>query len=993
MRSLLVLVALVAAGSLTVPATTASAAAAPSVAAVPAAPDEGNAPVSADVLPTAQINGVAYKQVIVGNTVYVGGKFESARPAGVALGGAGQVTRSNMLAYNLSTGVLDPTFHPSFNGIIKDMAVTPDGSKLAVVGEFSQVDGVAHSRAVVFNLPSDGAASGATISTTVVPDLNGVAAGVAVTNTQLWVGGYFSAITNQPSGELMARNRVGAISLVDGSVLPVAPIIDDGQLFSLAISPDGSKVAMAGNFSTVNNGQSSPATGGGKGLYFASTSTGAGLPLPVNNEVFAYGNSAGFLRVESDSTSFYGTAWNYNGTGNTEGFFQASWADGSLINLEDCHGDTYDIAPVNGTIYIAGHQHQCLDSGGFPQTQPDPWNTFHSTAWTKSTEGTNLQNTYSGYWNHAGTPRPGLLHWFPQYVIGSYTGQNQATWTVAGNGQYVVYGGEFLAVDGINQQGLVRYATRSAAAKDVGPQTAANNVFSPTVHSNSSGTARVAWPPLWDRDDATLTYTVFRDSTSTPIYTGTQTTQQWDGQSMSFTDTGLTPGSTHQYAVRVTDGDGNVNNSSFTGVTIASAATLDPYGTKVLADGATTFWRLDDSGTAVGDSAGADNVSAGSGVSRGTAGAVLGSSDTASTFNGTQNGQVRSGNLVLAPDTFSIEGWFKTPVGSTTGGKIMSFGDSSSNTVVSAHYDRQIYLDSTGHVIFGVAPLGVRHTATSTAVYNDGSWHQVVATLGSGGMVLYVDGEKVGADGATTPATSGEHYGGYWRLGGDASWVSSSQRWFNGSIDDFSVYPTALSAIKVHNHYAAAGYTTAIDDPDPGNGGVNGGGSTTAAPKATFTTTAVGRNVTLRGTGTPASGATISSYSWNLGDGKTSVARNVLHKYAKAGVYTVTLTVKDNGGRIGTVTRKISVVNARPSAVLAASVHKKKVISFFATGSRDRDGRIVKYAWRFGDGKVATGATISHKFPKAKKRYLVTLTVTDDSGATTTTTRRVKTKK
>ena len=39
------------------------------------------ATVSADGLPTTQINGVAWSQVVVGNTVYVGGEFTSARPA------------------------------------------------------------------------------------------------------------------------------------------------------------------------------------------------------------------------------------------------------------------------------------------------------------------------------------------------------------------------------------------------------------------------------------------------------------------------------------------------------------------------------------------------------------------------------------------------------------------------------------------------------------------------------------------------------------------------------------------------------------------------------------------------------------------------------------------------------------------------------------------------------------------------------------------------
>ena len=44
--------------------------------------------VSADGLPTWQINGVVWSQAVVGNTVYVAGNFTRARPPGVAAGGA-----------------------------------------------------------------------------------------------------------------------------------------------------------------------------------------------------------------------------------------------------------------------------------------------------------------------------------------------------------------------------------------------------------------------------------------------------------------------------------------------------------------------------------------------------------------------------------------------------------------------------------------------------------------------------------------------------------------------------------------------------------------------------------------------------------------------------------------------------------------------------------------------------------------------------------------
>ena len=92
--------------------------------------------VTADALPTVQIDGVVWKQVIVGNTVYVGGQFTNARPAGSAPG-VNTVPRSNMLAYDITTGVLNTTFAPIFNGKVA-MAVTPDGTKLIAVGNFTR---------------------------------------------------------------------------------------------------------------------------------------------------------------------------------------------------------------------------------------------------------------------------------------------------------------------------------------------------------------------------------------------------------------------------------------------------------------------------------------------------------------------------------------------------------------------------------------------------------------------------------------------------------------------------------------------------------------------------------------------------------------------------------------------------------------------------------------------------------------------------------------
>ncbi|MFO7692939.1 MAG: PKD domain-containing protein [Vicinamibacterales bacterium] len=54
-------------------------------------------------------------------------------------------------------------------------------------------------------------------------------------------------------------------------------------------------------------------------------------------------------------------------------------------------------------------------------------------------------------------------------------------------------------------------------------------------------------------------------------------------------------------------------------------------------------------------------------------------------------------------------------------------------------------------------------------------------------------------------------------------------------------------------------------------------------------------------------------------------------------------------------------------------------VTFDASLSTDSDGRIVRYAWNFGDGSTDDGMVVKHEF-KAIGTFLVTLTVTDDRG-------------
>ena len=118
-------------------------------------------------------------------------------------------------------------------------------------------------------------------------------------------------------------------------------------------------------------------------------------------------------------------------------------------------------------------------------------------------------------------------------------------------------------------------------------------------------------------------------------------------------------------------------------------------------DGATDLWRLGEAAGTVGyDWAGYDDLIEQTGVGHGAAGAIIGDSNAASTFNGTATGSAASTVSAPAPNTFTVEAWFKTT--STTGGKIIGYGDTA--TGPSINFDRLVYLDNAGHVLLRRLP-------------------------------------------------------------------------------------------------------------------------------------------------------------------------------------------------------------------------------------------------------------------------------------------------
>ncbi len=175
-----------------------------SAAAAPLLPRPANA-VTADALPTVQVDGVVWSQAIVGNTVYAGGSFLNARPAGAAPG-TNLIPRTHLLAYDITTGELITSFAPQLNGQVLAVAASPDGSRIYITGDFTTADGQTRTRLAAYDT-----ATGQLVASFAPRGLNSQGRALAVTNDTVYVGGGFAG-----SG-MTARNNLLAVRASDGA--------------------------------------------------------------------------------------------------------------------------------------------------------------------------------------------------------------------------------------------------------------------------------------------------------------------------------------------------------------------------------------------------------------------------------------------------------------------------------------------------------------------------------------------------------------------------------------------------------------------------------------------------------------------------------------------------------------------------------------------------------------------------------------------------------
>lgn len=214
--------------------------------------------------------------------------------------------------------------------------------------------------------------------------------------------------------------------------------------------------------------------------------------------------------------------------------------------------------------------------------------------------------------------------------------------------------------------------------------------------------------------------------------------------------------------------------------------------------------------------------------------------------------------------------------------------------------------------------------------------------------------------------------------------------------------------VTVSKTFDAAGtYTVLLEVTDDANqvGTVTQtvavGGGAAVLPTASFVFSPEnplpGQTIFFNATASTAGpGRTLASYRWDFGSGREGTGVTISKGYDTAGAYVVTLTVTDDRGQQGVVSRTVTVGSSPPTATFVFSPTAPRLgdtVFFNASASRASAGRqIVSYRWDFGDGSPnATGVTASRTYAN-EGTYIVVLSVTDDAGLVTTVSQPVPVK-
>jgi len=139
-------------------------------------------------------------------------------------------------------------------------------------------------------------------------------------------------------------------------------------------------------------------------------------------------------------------------------------------------------------------------------------------------------------------------------------------------------------------------------------------------------------------------------------------------------------------------------------------------------------------------------------------------------------------------------------------------------------------------------------------------------------------------------------------------------------------------------------------------------------------------------------GYNIINYTWNFGDGNISYGNKTMHVYGSLGNYSIILLMKKSDGGIISISRYLNMLGGEPNVDFywSPETPTTQQTVYFFDNSTDPDGYedIYNWTWVFGDGSVAYGKNVTHRFAD-NGNYDVTLVVRDHSSGGNSATKQI----
>ena len=195
------------------------------------------------------LDGEVRSIIEVGNKMVVAGSFTQVKEKGQS---QPTLTRTGVVAFDATTGAIDPAFNPTLDGEVNVVIPDTDGDSVYVGGTFKTVNGTINRKMTRLDL-----ATGQITSGFLNPGFNAQVNDLRIVHDNVIAAGNFTDIWGT------GRTYLSSLDPVTGRPNDfMAPAISvprkgDPNVYKIDATPDGSSVVAIGNFQIVD-GQSRP---------------------------------------------------------------------------------------------------------------------------------------------------------------------------------------------------------------------------------------------------------------------------------------------------------------------------------------------------------------------------------------------------------------------------------------------------------------------------------------------------------------------------------------------------------------------------------------------------------------------------------------------------------------------------------------------------------------------------------------------------------------